>query len=333
MSTRGSVCSWLLLFCSAAAVCAKPIVIVDGVPIDEKIIDRKMKAYAGRLTKKEYIRKRAEYVAETIKLYLKRRFAEEKLGHIKVSGREVEESIAEIKRQMARDPALRGLTFEEILAFQGITPEELRRRQRNNIRYLKYLRSLVTEEMCRKAYEAHKEFFDGTAVKASVIFIPLDEEDETRTRERAEKLAARLKKNPSPEAFAAAARAFSAHPSAAEGGDVGFFTRFERILPEAAAAAAFAMKTGEIRGPVSTPMGYYIVMVTDRKKGTRTSYKECRDTVYAWLVYREEARVVAELIKKAKIVFPGMKKEGEKRKEEGKEAPSTGAPLSPGTPR
>ena len=299
----------VLLFGCICALYAEPIVIIDGVPIDEKVIDRKMKAYAGRLTEEEYIQKRSDYVAETINLFLKRKFSEEKLSHIKVKEEDINRSIEEIKQNMQKDPELKGISFEEILAFQDISMEELRKRQVYNIRYVKHLNSLVTEEMCRKIFEKHKEFFDGTQVRISIIFLSIEKRNEEEKKEilkKARMITKDLKKTTDPLSFEKMAQEYSDHPSKQKGGDIGYLKRFGSI-PDPLAYEAFSMEIGEISGLFAGPYGYHIICVTDKKKGTRDTFKECRAAVFNYLLYLEEQKLLAKLIQQAKIIFPKKK--------------------------
>lgn len=295
----------LLLTVLTGSLPAKPIVIIDGVPIDEKIIDRKLKPYAGTLTREEYMRKRSEYVSETIRLFLKRKYAEQELTSIKVTGEEIDASIEEIKKEMLKDPDLKGISFEEVLAFQDISIAELRKRQKNNIRYVKHLRSLVTEEKCREVFKKQRDFFDGTQVSVSMIFLKASgarnngPDDNLQTMRMIE---SKLKKDPSEAAFRRMARAYSEHPSRDKGGDIGYIRRFGTVS-DSIARKAFSMKISEISSIVRGPYGYYIIMVTDRKKGGDTTYAECRASVFNYLLHVEEEKLIDKLIDRANIIF------------------------------
>jgi len=286
---------------------AKPIVVIDGIPIDEKVIDQRMKPYAGRLKKEEYVRKRAEYVAETIKLFLKRKFSEEKLSYIKVTEEEINESIEQIKKNMEEDPALKGISFEEVLAFQSISMKELRERQKHNIRYIKHLKSLVTEDICRITFKEHREFFNGTRVRVSMIFFSTEKKSKEAKKELlvlARQVYKQALDNPSQKVFRDLAQQHSDHPSRKNGGDIGYIRRFGDI-PDTLAREAFSLDIGGISGVWTGPHGYHILQITDKQQGTRDTYRECRRDVFNYHVYREEKKLINELIREADIVFPG----------------------------
>ncbi len=117
----------------------------------------------------------------------------------------------------------------------------------------------VTEEGVAQAYEARKEEFREVARrKAQHILIKVRPEakpdDVAKAKNKAEGLLRRLRDG---EDFAALAKKFSDDPNAADGGNLGAIARGE--LDPAFEKALFAMKTGEMKGPVKTPFGFHIV--------------------------------------------------------------------------
>ena len=66
-----------------------------------------------------------------------------------------------------------------------------------------------------------------------------------------------LKKIASGESFETLAKQFSQCPSGKQGGMLGTFGRGQMVKPFE--DAAFALKTGEISGPVRTQFGYHLI--------------------------------------------------------------------------
>ena len=90
-------------------------------------------------------------------------------------------------------------------------------------------------------------------VRAAHILLP--------TREEAE--AARARVTEGGEDFAAVARELSTDEStAANGGELGWFTREEMVAPFA--EAAFALEPGAISEPVETEFGWHVIQVEER---------------------------------------------------------------------
>jgi peptidyl-prolyl cis-trans isomerase C len=301
--------SWGIRLAAALAFTAglawtEPVVLINGTPIDSATIDKYMKQYEGRVPADEYRQLRLEYVGETIRMHLKREFART-LTDIPVSEAEITASLDEIRREVGKDPQLNGLAFEEILAFQGITLAELRDRQRNNIRYVKYLTARVGEAECRRAYEAHPAWFDGTEVRARQVFFSIDGLDKAGVaaqRASADAVREQLCAVPPPP-FEDASGAESATIRAS--GDLGYFPRLGRI-PDELARPAFDLSVGEISPVIETPWGFHILKVLDRRQGPRGSYEACAASVRDYLIFITEQELIAGLMAKADIVFPAQ---------------------------
>lgn len=63
--------------------------------------------------------------------------------------------------------------------------------------------------------------------------------------------------------FATAAAEYSQCPSAANGGDLGFFSRGMMVKPFE--EAAFALEKNILSKPVQTQYGWHLIIVTDKK--------------------------------------------------------------------
>ena len=87
--------------------------------------------------------------------------------------------------------------------------------------------------------------------------------------------------------FAEQAKKVSTCPSKAEGGDLNWFPRSGSMV-EPFAAAAFALKPGQISDPVRTPFGYHLILVTGRKPGAVTKFEDVKEEVRE--IYCQQAR-------------------------------------------
>lgn len=95
--------------------------------------------------------------------------------------------------------------------------------------------------------------------------------------------------------FAELAKEKSTGPSAAQGGDLGFFTK-GRMVPEFE-AVAFTLKPGEYaKEPVQTQFGWHVIKVEERRETAPPAFEEVADQVRQ-VVMRER---YGELIKSAR---------------------------------
>lgn len=96
--------------------------------------------------------------------------------------------------------------------------------------------------------------------------------------------------------FAALAREYSQDPgSAAQGGDLGFFSRGQMVGPFE--AAAFSLQVGEVSPVVETPFGLHIIKVEERRLPNFAEIKEAfREEVKAMRVREAENAYIEQLI-------------------------------------
>jgi parvulin-like peptidyl-prolyl isomerase len=103
-------------------------------------------------------------------------------------------------------------------------------------------------------------------------------------------------------AFAKLAREHSTCPSKADGGDLNWFPRTGSMV-EPFAAAAFALRPGQISDPVATPFGQHLILVTARRSGQTTKFEDVKEEVREVYVNRLREQLVAQLRKSAKITI------------------------------
>lgn len=150
----------------------------------------------------------------------------------------------------------------------------------------------LSEAALRKYYQENVGTFEvGERVRASHLLV--------RSKERADRLAARAKKG---ESFDALKGEMDASQGEA-GADLGFIER-ERFIKEFE-DAVFAAKAGSVVGPVRTSYGFHVIWVGERKPAGTIPFEEVREKIAADV--KEQAQreafdtLVAELRKAAKI--------------------------------
>lgn len=109
-----------------------------------------------------------------------------------------------------------------------------------------------------------------------------------------------------PSSFAKLAKENSDDPvSAQQGGELGFFAKKE-MVPEFA-NAAFSAKPNTVIGPVKSPYGFHIIIVTDRKTAGTDSFDTVKNNLKQYLANQKRLEQVDKLVeslkKQAKIEF------------------------------
>lgn len=114
------------------------------------------------------------------------------------------------------------------------------------------------DEEVKQFYERNKSglyTFTEDVVRARHILVPADKE------QKAQELAQRAKGG---EDFSKLARDYSTDPGSGRvGGDLGYFRKVD-MVPEFA-EIAFALKPGEVGGPVRSQFGWHVIKVDDRR--------------------------------------------------------------------
>jgi peptidyl-prolyl cis-trans isomerase D len=141
----------------------------------------------------------------------------------------------------------------------------------------------VTEEGLRSFYEqVAAERYTTTERRRARHILVESGADDAAAKAKAEKLAAEAKGGAD---FAALATQNSDDPgSKGQGGDLGWATRDSFVAPFA--EALFAMKTGEVTGPVKTQFGYHVIKLEEVEHGAQRSFDEVRGELEA--DYRRE---------------------------------------------
>src|SRR6185437_5838990 len=127
-------------------------------------------------------------------------------------------------------------------------------------------------------------------VKARHILLP--------TEAAAKEVIAQLDKGAD---FAALAKEKSTDPSKETGGELGYFTRDDGMVPEFA-DAAFKLKKGEYtKTPVHTQFGWHVIEVEDRREVKPPSFEESKPQLKEEAARAAVGSKLKELRGKAKI--------------------------------
>ena len=99
--------------------------------------------------------------------------------------------------------------------------------------------------------------------------------------------------------FAALAKEKSKDPGAAEGGDLGYFTK-EQMVPEFA-EVAFKLDKGQLSDPVKTQFGWHIIKVEDKRVKPTPAFEQVKPQIENYVAHRAQAELVEKLRKSATV--------------------------------
>jgi peptidyl-prolyl cis-trans isomerase C len=147
----------------------------------------------------------------------------------------------------------------------------------------------ITDDAMHKVYdEAVKQMPPEQEVHARHILVPTEDE--------AKAIEAQLKKGAD---FAALAKEKSKDPGAAEGGDLGWFTK-DQMVPEFA-EVAFKLDKGQISDPVKTQFGWHIIKVEDKRTKPTPTFDEVKGQLENYVAHRAQADLVQKIRSAANI--------------------------------
>jgi len=147
----------------------------------------------------------------------------------------------------------------------------------------------MTDEAMHKVYdEAVKQMGGEQEVHARHILVATEDE--------AKAIEAELKKGAD---FATLAKQKSKDPGAAEGGDLGYFTK-DQMVPEFA-EVAFKLDKGQISDPVKTQFGWHIIKVEDKRIKPTPTFDEVKSQIENYVAHRAQAELVQKLRSAANI--------------------------------
>lgn len=230
-------------------------------------------------------------VDERLQIQELRRVEKEQKIEIVPTDDEVDEQLTE----MARENNANLQQFTNALAAQGIGIATLREQVRAQTGWQRWVRGRygsrlrvgddqVTAEMerisaaaTRPQYQIAEVFIDAARVGGMEVAV-----------NGATQLVAQIQQGAP---FPAVARQFSASPTAATGGDVGWITAGE--MPSEVDAALEQMRPGQLSQPIAVRDGVYIVYMRDRRAGASTQTVSLKQAAIALPQTAPEADVRA----------------------------------------
>jgi peptidyl-prolyl cis-trans isomerase C len=150
-------------------------------------------------------------------------------------------------------------------------------------------RAAITDDAMHKVYaDAVKQMPPEEEVHARHILVATEDE--------AKDIEAQLKKGAD---FATLAKQKSKDPGAADGGDLGYFTK-DQMVPEFS-EAAFKLDKGQISDPVKTQFGWHIIQIVDKRTKPTPTFDEVKGQIESFVEHKAQADLVENLRKSATI--------------------------------
>ncbi|HTI36061.1 MAG TPA: peptidylprolyl isomerase [Vicinamibacterales bacterium] len=281
---------------------------VNGEAVKKADFDRMIKTIEARAGQPIPPERRDEILRGALdQLVVYKLLAQEgKARGINITDADVDAKVGELKKQFPTEDA-----FTKALQQRGMTLDGLRSDARTDLCVSKLMDGEVATTPGPSDAEAQAfyaknpdKFKQEEQVRASHILIRVDDKADAATRKKAkDEIESVLKQARAGADFAKLAQEHSQDGSAAQGGDLNYFTK-EQMVP-AFANVAFALKPGQISDVVTTQFGYHIIKVTDHKPGRVVPYEEASAKIKEYLGEQKKQQHAEAFIdglkKKAKI--------------------------------
>lgn len=177
-----------------------------------------------------------------------------------------------------------GASFESRMAYW-------KRRALREAYFEKTIQAEITEAKAKAFYDAEAAKAKGGAqIRARHILV--------KTEDKAKEIYEMIAHDGD---FAELAKKHSTGPSAANGGDLGFFGAGQ-MVPEFS-KAAFALKVGEVSEPVKTQFGWHLIKVEDRRDSAMPPFNQLKSRIIEHLARQKTREVTAGLRKSANIEY------------------------------
>jgi len=214
-----------------------------------------------------------------------------------------EELDARIERNMKIANIKTIEVYKKNLQMKGISYEAYRRKLRSKMAEaaMGHQGEVLgkDEAALRAIFEARREEFDGTKVKARHIMLLVAPYETPEQREAKRKRLLQMRSD-----IESGKRTWDECVAKSDSwmrqGDLSEFTR-HLVKNEFLAAAAFQLKVGQLSDIVETPLGYHIIQVTERIPGTRT-FEESKRDMRRWLGREAYVNAIDEVTRKYPVV-------------------------------
>jgi peptidyl-prolyl cis-trans isomerase SurA len=249
----------------------------------------------------EISRRRQDMMRAGLEVLINEKLLEEQLksANIDIGDDQLQAAIDDVKREnhIPDDAA-----FAEALKREGYTLESYKQKLKRDLAKMKLMnlkvhsQAKVTDNDVREAYGRtylHQEGELEVHARHILVAVPKDakQADVDKALSRAQEISQRAKAGGD---FTAMARQLSDGPSAAQGGDLGWFRRGV-MVPEFE-RAAFALPVGAVSDPVRTQFGFHVIKVEDKRKAEPPPYDSVKEQLRQRLTQEQLDRLTKDYL-------------------------------------
>ena len=277
----------------------KVLATVNGENISQQDVNQMLSRYGKQIPEEQIPAVTKQILDGLITQKLIMQFIRD--SKIEVSQAEIEKELNKVREEIKSNPGLEGKALEQVLETHGSSIDNLESDIVISLSLEKYLGKDIDDKKIKAYFDENKAAYDGTEIRASHILVDTREmKTDAELAQALEKIKKIKAEVDSGKDFAEVAKQYSDCPSKDKGGDLNFFKRKGQMV-EPFAAAAFALKVGQVSDPVKTPFGYHIIKVTEIKNGTAVKFDDVKQNIKQNMMEEKAQVLIRQLLEKAKI--------------------------------
>ena len=277
----------------------KVVATVNGENISQKEVNQMLNRFGNQVPKEQLPAITKQIIDGLITQKLITQFIRD--SKIEVSQAKIEKELNKVREDIKSNPGLEGKTFEQVLETHGSSIDNLKSEIVISLSLEKHLGKDIDDKKIKAYFDENKAAYDGSERRASHVLVDTREmKTDAELAQALEKIKKIKAEVDSGKDFAEAAKQHSDCPSKDKGGDLSFFKRKGQMV-EPFAAAAFALKVGQVSDPVKTPFGYHIIKVTEIKKGNDVKFDDVKQNIKQNMMEEKAQVLIRQLLEKAKI--------------------------------
>jgi len=275
-------------FSSSDAVVDRIVAVVNQEIITLSEVEKLVGPFKEEIQTKDRL-ERQERVRELYRKALDK-LIEEKLidqevkrSGVKVTSKEIEGALEQVKRQNAVTQE----DLEKFLSREGLTLEAYKKEIEKRLQRMKLINWAVKvetkpgEKELRDFYQKNIDNYRSNESyrPSQILFLVPKEATPEEVREIRKKCQKVMEKIKGGEDFGEMALLYSQDISAKDRGDLGYFKKGE-LLPDLE-KEALRLQVGEVSGTIRTNFGFHIIKLLDRKGGIPVPFEEVKEGVKA----------------------------------------------------